>query len=130
MLDQDAIFLDSCINELMSETEKYMFISNRWDPGSIFNNISSNAWEDGVARIMLCFSKRELYDEAIAAGGQNINPYGSTMSDEDLREIVERVEKEGKERVVGIVFDETYNLELITEELPDPKIIQHPASKK
>ena len=47
----------------------------------------------------------------------------------DLREIVERVEKEGKERVVGIVFDETYNLELITEELPDPKIIQHPASK-
>ena len=47
----------------------------------------------------------------------------------DLREIVERVEKEGKERVVGIVFDETYNLELITEDLPDPKIIQHPASK-
>ena len=48
----------------------------------------------------------------------------------DLREIVERVEKEGKERVVGIVFDETYNLELITEDLPDPKIIQHPASIK
>ena len=39
-------------------------------------------------------------------------------------------EKEGKERVVGIVFDETYNLELITEDIPDPKIIQHPASKK
>ena len=48
----------------------------------------------------------------------------------DLREIVERVEKEGKERVVGIVFDETYNLELITEDIPDPKIIKHPASKK
>ena len=48
----------------------------------------------------------------------------------DLREIVERVEKEGKERVVGIVFDETYNLELITEEISDPKIIKHPASKK
>ena len=48
----------------------------------------------------------------------------------DLREIVERVKKEGKERVVGIVFDETYNLELITEDLPDPKIIQHPSSKK
>ena len=46
----------------------------------------------------------------------------------DLREIVERVEKEGKERVVGIVFDETYNLELITEDIPDPKIIKHPAS--
>ena len=48
----------------------------------------------------------------------------------DLREIVERVEKEGKERVVGIVFDETYNLELLTEEISDPKIIKHPASKK
>ena len=48
----------------------------------------------------------------------------------DLREIVEKVEKEGKERVVGIVFDETYNLELLTEEVSDPKIIQHPASIK
>ena len=47
----------------------------------------------------------------------------------DLREIVERVEKEGEERVVGIVFDETYNLELLTEEISDPKIIKHPASK-
>ena len=46
----------------------------------------------------------------------------------DLREIVERVEKEGKERVIGIVFDETYNLELLTEEISDPKIIKHPAS--
>ena len=46
----------------------------------------------------------------------------------DLREIVEKVEKEGKERVVGIVFDETYNLELLTEEISDPKIIKHPAS--
>ena len=48
----------------------------------------------------------------------------------NLREIVERVEKKGKERVVGIVFDETYNLELLTEEVSDPKIIQHPASRK
>ena len=48
----------------------------------------------------------------------------------DLREIVEKVEKEGKERVVGVVFDETYNLELLTEEVSDPKIIQHPASIK
>ena len=46
----------------------------------------------------------------------------------DLREIIEKVEKEGKERVVGIVFNETYNLELLTEEISDPKIIQHPAS--
>ena len=46
----------------------------------------------------------------------------------DLREIVEKVEKEGKERVIGIVFNETYNLELLTEEISDPKIIKHPAS--
>ena len=46
----------------------------------------------------------------------------------DLREIIEKVEKEGKERVVGIVFDETYNLELQTEEISDPKIIKHTAS--
>ena len=47
----------------------------------------------------------------------------------DLREIVGRVEKEGNERVVGLVFDETYNIELLTEEISDPKIIKHPASK-
>ena len=47
----------------------------------------------------------------------------------DLREIVEKVEKEGTERVVGLVFDETYNIELLTEEISDPKIIKHPASK-
>ena len=46
----------------------------------------------------------------------------------DLREIVEKVEKEGKARVIGIVFNETYNLELLTEEISDPKIIKHPAS--
>ena len=29
----------------------------------------------------------------------------------------------------GLVFDETYNIELLTEEMSDPKIIKHPASK-
>ena len=33
----------------------------------------------------------------------------------DLREIVEKLEKEGNERVVGLVFDETYTIELLTE---------------
>tara|TARA_R110001583_G_scaffold29202_4_gene102682 strand:+ start:164 stop:391 length:228 start_codon:yes stop_codon:yes gene_type:complete len=47
----------------------------------------------------------------------------------DLREIVEKVEKEGTERVIGLVFDETYNIELLTEEMSNPKIIKHPASK-
>jgi hypothetical protein len=33
----------------------------------------------------------------------------------DLREIVEKVEKGGNERVVGLVFDETYTIELLIE---------------
>ena len=33
----------------------------------------------------------------------------------DLREIVEKLEKGGNERVVGLVFDETYTIELLTE---------------
>jgi len=32
----------------------------------------------------------------------------------DLREIVEKLEKGGNERVVGLVFNETYTIELIT----------------
>ena len=63
VLDQDTILLDSCMEDLMELSEKYAFISNRWDPGSIFQNISSNEWDDGIARVMLCFSKRELYDD-------------------------------------------------------------------
>ena len=47
----------------------------------------------------------------------------------NLREIVEIVDADGKERVVGLIFDETYNIELLTEEISNPKIIKHPASK-
>ena len=56
------------------------------------------------------------------------NPSGIYVRN-DLREIVEKVEKEGTERVIGLVFDETYNIELLTEEMSNPKIIKHPASK-
>ena len=62
VLDQDTILLDSCMKELMELSEKHIFISNRWDPGSIFTNTPSDKWEDGIARVMLCFSKRDLYD--------------------------------------------------------------------
>ena len=61
VLDQDTILLDSCMEDLMELSEKYAFISNRWDPGSIFQNISSNEWDDGIARVMLCFSKRSFF---------------------------------------------------------------------
>ena len=35
----------------------------------------------------------------------------------DLKEIVERVEAGGKEQVVGIVFDGSFNLELLTKKV-------------
>ena len=35
----------------------------------------------------------------------------------DLKEIVENVEAGGKEQVVGIVFDESYTIELLTKKL-------------
>ena len=35
----------------------------------------------------------------------------------NLKKIVERVEKEGKEQVVGSVFDGSFNLELLTKKV-------------
>lgn len=35
----------------------------------------------------------------------------------DLKKIVERVEKDGQEKVVGIVFDGSFNLELLTKKV-------------
>jgi|TARA_R110000824_G_scaffold219399_1_gene406280 nitrogenase subunit NifH len=32
----------------------------------------------------------------------------------DLKESIEKLEKEGKLKVVGIIYDETYTIELIT----------------
>ena len=35
----------------------------------------------------------------------------------DLKEIVEKVEAGGKEKVVGIVFDESFTIELLTKKV-------------
>jgi len=35
----------------------------------------------------------------------------------DLKKIVERIEEKGKEKVVGIVFDGSWNLELLTKKV-------------
>ena len=35
----------------------------------------------------------------------------------NLKKIVERVEKDGQEKVVGIVFDGSFNLELLTKKV-------------
>ena len=37
----------------------------------------------------------------------------------NLKEIVERVEKDGKERVIGVIYDGTYNLEILTEKIKE-----------
>ena len=37
----------------------------------------------------------------------------------DLKEIVEKVEKDGKERVIGIIYNGTYNLEILTEKIKE-----------
>ena len=39
----------------------------------------------------------------------------------DLKEIIERIEKNGDSKVIGISYDGTYNLELILEEIPNKK---------
>ena len=37
----------------------------------------------------------------------------------DLKEFVERVEEDGTERVIGIIYDGTYNLEILTEKIKE-----------
>ena len=36
-----------------------------------------------------------------------------------LKEIIERVEKDGAERVIGIIYNGTYNLEILTEKIKE-----------
>jgi hypothetical protein len=63
ILDQDSIFLNECYEELTKLSDKYSFISNRWDPGTLFKEASDRKTELGMARPMMFFSKREFYDE-------------------------------------------------------------------
>jgi len=60
---QDSIFLNECADELMKLTEKYCFISNRWDPGTLFKEASDRKTELGMARPMMLFTRREFYDD-------------------------------------------------------------------
>ena len=62
ILDQDTILLDYCFKELIELSETYFFISNRWDPGNIFAACKDPVPELGMARSMLFFSKRSMYE--------------------------------------------------------------------
>ena len=63
ILDQDTILLDYCFDELMKLSEEYFFISNRWDPGNIFANCKNPSPELGMARAIMWFSKRSIFED-------------------------------------------------------------------
>jgi|GEM_PF-2433309 hypothetical protein len=63
MVDLDLIFLNEWVDELLPLLEKYVFISNRWDPGQIFWDAANPIPEKGIAKFMFFFSKRSLYTE-------------------------------------------------------------------
>lgn len=63
ILDQDTIFLNSCFGELIELANKYFFISNRWDPGNIFSNCKNPHPKLGMARAILWFSKRSIFED-------------------------------------------------------------------
>jgi len=37
----------------------------------------------------------------------------------DLKEIVDRIEVDGTTRVIGVIYDGTYNLEILTEKIKE-----------
>ena len=63
ILDQDTILLDYCFEDLIKLSSKYFFISNRWDPGNIFVNCKNPLPEFGMARAIMWFSKRSIFED-------------------------------------------------------------------
>ena len=86
VLDQDSIFLEECEKELVELSEKYCFISNRWDPGTLFKETRKTNPELGMARPMMLFSKREFYDDIesqkyVEKGTWSSSPYNVDWRD-------------------------------------------------
>ena len=53
------------------------------------------------------------------------NANGTIFVRKDLKDTIERIESTNKDRVVGIVYDGTYNLEILTQPIQDTdKIIK------
>ena len=64
LTDQDAIFLSDCGKDFMGLLENYCFISNRWDPGTVFKECTGDTSSDkGMARFIMGFTKREFLDD-------------------------------------------------------------------
>ena len=58
VLDADVIFLNEWVDELIPLTEKYFFISNRWDPGTLFKSCIDPVPEKGIGKFMFFLMKR------------------------------------------------------------------------
>ena len=63
ILDQDTVILDYCFDELIKIAKEYFFISNRWDPGTIFSACKNPQPELGMSRAILWFSKRSIFED-------------------------------------------------------------------
>ncbi len=62
-MDQDAIFLNEWVDDIVPMLEKYLFISNRWDPGTLFKEAKNPNPKLGMARPMFWLMKRNMMEE-------------------------------------------------------------------
>ena len=63
LCDPDITFVNEWVNDLIPLTEKYFFISNRWMPGEIFNDIPENGKGEAVFMLTkrINFEDNDLY---------------------------------------------------------------------
>tara|TARA_Y100001937_G_scaffold95871_1_gene130260 strand:+ start:9496 stop:10371 length:876 start_codon:yes stop_codon:yes gene_type:complete len=62
-LDNDAIFLDKWVDDILPLLDENLFISNRWDPGNLFREARNNKSELGMARPMFWIMKRKEMED-------------------------------------------------------------------
>ena len=58
-LDNDAIFLNEWVDDIIPLLDDNLFVSNRWDPGTLFNWVKNNIPKLGMARPMFWLMKRD-----------------------------------------------------------------------
>tara|TARA_R110002072_G_scaffold249594_1_gene408499 strand:+ start:3680 stop:3919 length:240 start_codon:yes stop_codon:yes gene_type:complete len=55
---------------------------------------------------------------------------GGIFIDSDLKDTIEQIEASGEDKVVGVVYDGTYNLEIITQKLGEAPKFKIKGKKK
>ena len=58
-LDNDVLFLDEWVDDILPLLENHLFISNRWDPGNLFREARNNIPKLGMARPMFWMMTRD-----------------------------------------------------------------------